>query len=78
MQEKMAWKCGAMAGPLGPGLVRPATEEFAKEAVTALRAGKVIAVPTDTLYGFACDAWYAYYLVVGNLFDQIVLVYYNK
>ncbi|WOG87584.1 hypothetical protein DCAR_0206814 [Daucus carota subsp. sativus] len=52
----MAWKCGAIAGPLGPGLVRPATEEFTKEAVTALRAGKVIAVPTDTLYGFACDA----------------------
>lgn len=59
----MAWKCGAMAGPLGPSLVRPATEEFTKEAIIALRAGKVIAVPTDTLYGFACDAWYAYYLV---------------
>ncbi|KAK1357396.1 Threonylcarbamoyl-AMP synthase [Heracleum sosnowskyi] len=52
----MAWKCGAMAGPLGPSLVCPATEEFTKEAITALRAGKVIAVPTDTLYGFACDA----------------------
>lgn len=71
----MAWKCGAMAGPLGPSLVRPATEEFTKEAITALRAGKVIAVPTDTLYGFACDAWYAYYLVhklsLKNLFHHI-------
>ncbi|KAJ7980986.1 YrdC domain-containing protein mitochondrial-like [Quillaja saponaria] len=38
------------------GTVHPATEAFAEEAVTALKAGKVIAVPTDTLYGFACDA----------------------
>ncbi|KAL8133517.1 uncharacterized protein LOC141712580 [Apium graveolens] len=52
----MSWKCGAMAGTLGPSLVHPATEEFTKEAITALRAGKVIAVPTDTLYGFTCDA----------------------
>ena len=41
------------------GLVRPATDAYAAEAVEALKAGKVIAVPTDTLYGFACDAWYA-------------------
>ncbi|XP_059431076.1 uncharacterized protein LOC132164559 isoform X2 [Corylus avellana] len=41
------------------GVVRPATEEYAEEAIEALKAGKVIAVPTDTLYGFACDAWYA-------------------
>lgn len=40
------------------GLVRPASEAYAQEAFEALRAGKVIAVPTDTLYGFACDAWY--------------------
>lgn len=39
--------------------VRPATEAHAEEAVEALKDGKVIAVPTDTLYGFACDAWYA-------------------
>ncbi|KAK9058584.1 hypothetical protein SSX86_023426 [Deinandra increscens subsp. villosa] len=38
------------------GIIRPATEVYADEAVEALRAGKVIAVPTDTLYGFACDA----------------------
>ncbi|EEF32094.1 yrdC domain-containing protein, mitochondrial isoform X2 [Ricinus communis] len=38
------------------GVVRPATELYAEEAVEALKAGKVIAVPTDTLYGFACDA----------------------
>ena len=40
------------------GVVRPATEEYAEEAIEALKAQKVIAVPTDTLYGFACDAWY--------------------
>ncbi|KAK3206010.1 hypothetical protein Dsin_020056 [Dipteronia sinensis] len=38
------------------GLVRPATEAYSEEAIEALKAGKVIAVPTDTLYGFACDA----------------------
>lgn len=37
-------------------VVRPATEVYAQEAIEALEAGKVIAVPTDTLYGFACDA----------------------
>ncbi|XVF46353.1 hypothetical protein PTKIN_Ptkin03bG0020400 [Pterospermum kingtungense] len=38
------------------GLVHSATEFYADEAIAALKAGKVIAVPTDTLYGFACDA----------------------
>ncbi|XAR59758.1 hypothetical protein NMG60_11015714 [Bertholletia excelsa] len=38
------------------GVVRPAMEKHAQEAIEALKAGKVIAVPTDTLYGFACDA----------------------
>ncbi|KAL3634696.1 hypothetical protein CASFOL_021750 [Castilleja foliolosa] len=38
------------------GLVRPATEDYTAEAIEAVRAGKVIAVPTDTLYGFSCDA----------------------
>lgn len=38
------------------GIVHPATEEYADEAVEAVKAGKVIAVPTDTLYGLACDA----------------------
>jgi tRNA A37 threonylcarbamoyladenosine synthetase subunit TsaC/SUA5/YrdC len=41
------------------GVVHPATDAYATEAVEALKAGKFIAVPTDTLYGFACDAWYA-------------------
>ncbi|KAG7036885.1 YrdC domain-containing protein, mitochondrial [Cucurbita argyrosperma subsp. argyrosperma] len=36
--------------------LRPASEAFAQEAIEALKAGKVIAVPTDTLYGLACDA----------------------
>lgn len=43
------------------GAVLPATKEFAEEAIQSLKSGKVIAVPTDTLYGFACDAWYADY-----------------
>ena len=43
------------------GVVHPATDTYAAEAVEALKAGKVIAVPTDTLYGFACDAWYVCY-----------------
>ncbi|KAG5566738.1 hypothetical protein RHGRI_002321 [Rhododendron griersonianum] len=38
------------------GVIRPATEANSEEAVGAVKAGKVIAVPTDTLYGFACDA----------------------
>ncbi|CAN0898753.1 Threonylcarbamoyl-AMP synthase [Linum grandiflorum] len=37
-------------------VVQPAVEDYAEEAVDALRHGKVIALPTDTLYGFACDA----------------------
>lgn len=40
----------------GLSVIRPATEAQAKEAVEALKSGRVIAVPTDTLYGFACDA----------------------
>lgn len=43
--------------------LRPASEAFAQEATEALKAGKVIAVPTDTLYGLACDAWYAFLLM---------------
>ncbi|KAJ0793082.1 putative YrdC-like domain, DHBP synthase RibB-like alpha/beta domain superfamily [Helianthus annuus] len=56
--RKMAWssnKCEQGIESVS-GIVRPATEVYADEAVEALRAGKVIAVPTDTLYGFACDA----------------------
>lgn len=57
--RNMAWtveKCDGIVGSKME-LVRPATEEYAQEAVEAIKAGKVIAVPTDTLYGFACDAW---------------------
>lgn len=43
-----------------------ASEAFAEEATEALKAGKVIAVPTDTLYGLACDAWYV--IPVNGLF----------
>lgn len=49
------------------GVVRPATQECAEEAIEALKAGKVIAVPTDTLYGFACEAWYA--ILTGAFID---------
>ncbi|CAA7390429.1 unnamed protein product [Spirodela intermedia] len=38
------------------GIVLPASEPNARGAVHAIRSGKVIAVPTDTIYGFACDA----------------------
>lgn len=38
------------------GVVYPATEVYVGKAIDAIRAGKVIAVPTDTLYGFSCDA----------------------
>lgn len=57
--KRMAWsleKC-EVSGENKFGLVRPATDAYAEEAIEALKAGKVIAVPTDTLYGFACDAW---------------------
>ncbi|KAJ0021565.1 hypothetical protein Pint_32179 [Pistacia integerrima] len=56
--KKMAWSLDncSVSAENKLGLVRPATEAHAEEAVEALKAGKVIAVPTDTLYGFACDA----------------------
>ncbi|KAA8544037.1 hypothetical protein F0562_021786 [Nyssa sinensis] len=56
--KKMAWsleKCDVNEETKF-GVVRPATEVYADEAIEALKVGKVIAVPTDTLYGFACDA----------------------
>lgn len=58
--RKMAWnsdKCD-LGLKLEAGVVLPATETCAEEAIGAIKSGKVIAVPTDTLYGFACDAWY--------------------
>ncbi|KAF3549380.1 hypothetical protein DY000_02001019 [Brassica cretica] len=39
-----------------PCVVHSATEAYAQEAIIAIRSEKVISVPTDTLYGFACDA----------------------
>ncbi|KAL7115760.1 hypothetical protein ACP275_04G201200 [Erythranthe tilingii] len=58
--KRMAWsleKCdGQSVESATMGAVHPATEDYAHEAIKALRAGQVIAVPTDTLYGFACDA----------------------
>ncbi|OAY81264.1 YrdC domain-containing protein, mitochondrial [Ananas comosus] len=36
--------------------VFPASDDHIEEAIDAIKAGKVIAVPTDTIYGFACDA----------------------
>lgn len=38
------------------GVVLPASEDHIEKAIDAVRAEKVVAVPTDTLYGFACDA----------------------
>jgi len=38
------------------GVVLPARQEVYMEAVRALGNGHVVAVPTDTLYGLACDA----------------------
>lgn len=63
--KRMAWsleKCdGHSLEAAKVGIVHPATEAYAEEAIGAVRAGEVIAVPTDTLYGFACDAWYISY-----------------
>ncbi|OIT05790.1 hypothetical protein A4A49_21554 [Nicotiana attenuata] len=55
----MAWSLEKSDGNVETKLVSvsPATEDYAEEAIEAIKAGKVIAVPTDTLYGFACDAW---------------------
>lgn len=57
--KKMASNVEQFGGIVGSkmGFVRPATEDYAEEAIEAIKAGKVISVPTDTLYGFACDAW---------------------
>lgn len=58
--RQMAWnleRCN-LGLKLKAGVVLPATETHVEEAIGAIKSGKVIAVPTDTLYGFACDAWY--------------------
>ncbi|KAJ4796119.1 Threonylcarbamoyl-AMP synthase [Rhynchospora pubera] len=41
---------------LTPGTILTSSDDHVKEAIDAITAGKVIAVPTDTLYGFSCDA----------------------
>ncbi|KAF3665833.1 putative yrdC domain-containing protein, mitochondrial-like isoform X2 [Capsicum annuum] len=55
---KMAWSLENSDGNVETqkATVSPAAEDYAQEAIEAIRTGKVIAVPTDTLYGFACDA----------------------
>jgi tRNA A37 threonylcarbamoyladenosine synthetase subunit TsaC/SUA5/YrdC len=40
-----------------PGFILPSSEDHDEDAIDAIKARNVIAVPTDTLYGFACDAW---------------------
>ena len=35
----------------------PASKDHVVKAIGAINGGQVIAVPTDTIYGFACDAW---------------------
>lgn len=47
------------------GVVLPASIDHIDKAIDAVRAEKVIAVPTDTLYGFACDAWYVVHMNYG-------------
>lgn len=74
--KKMAWSSekSEISVENKVGLVRPATEANAEEAIEALKNGKVIAVPTDTLYGFACDAWY----VILVDFPSFILLDYHK
>ena len=40
--------------------ILPASKDHVVEAIDAINGGEVIAVPTDTIYGFACDAWLVY------------------
>ncbi|XP_068665811.1 uncharacterized protein [Aristolochia californica] len=56
--KKMAFDWNGYGADLAveTGTVLPALEVHAEEAIQAIKAQKVIAVPTDTLYGFACDA----------------------
>ncbi|KZV36719.1 yrdC domain-containing protein, mitochondrial [Dorcoceras hygrometricum] len=58
--KQMAWrleKCDGNGMEIGEsGVLRPAMEDYAQEVVKDVKAGKVIVVPTDTLYGFSCDA----------------------
>ncbi|PWA61406.1 DHBP synthase RibB-like alpha/beta domain-containing protein [Artemisia annua] len=49
-------KLGLVSKAVRCAVIRPANEGCLDEAIEAVKDGKVIAVPTDTLYGFACDA----------------------
>ncbi|KZV54114.1 yrdC domain-containing protein, mitochondrial [Dorcoceras hygrometricum] len=76
----MAWrmeKCDGNGMGIGEfGVLRPAMEDYAQEAVKAVKAGKVIVVPTDTLYGFACDACLRRRLVTfRNSMDTVHRIY---
>lgn len=59
LQKKMVWSLqrADICVVSNSCFVHPATEAYAQEAIEAIKSEKVIAVPTDTLYGFACDAW---------------------
>jgi tRNA A37 threonylcarbamoyladenosine synthetase subunit TsaC/SUA5/YrdC len=37
--------------------VFPAANDHVVKATDAISRGQVVAVPTDTIYGFTCDAW---------------------
>lgn len=59
LQKNMVWSLqrAELSVVTSSCIVHPATEAYAHEAIEAIKSEKVIAVPTDTLYGFACDAW---------------------
>lgn len=38
-------------------MVLATIDDHMEEAIETTKAEQVIAVPTTTLYGFACDAW---------------------
>nr|XP_009796628.1 PREDICTED: uncharacterized protein LOC104243172 [Nicotiana sylvestris] len=63
--KKIAWSLEKSDGNVETKVVfvSPATEDYAEEAIEAIKAGKILDVPTNTLYGFACDAWYAFNLI---------------
>lgn len=73
--SKMTWSLEKCRTRVDNSLqaICPASEAFAQEAVEALKAGKVIAVPTDTLYGLACDAWYT--IPANELFTQLPFLF---
>ncbi|XP_070026539.1 uncharacterized protein [Nicotiana sylvestris] len=56
--KKIAWSLEKSDGNVETKVVfvSPATEDYAEEAIEAIKAGKILDVPTNTLYGFACDA----------------------